>query len=136
MMPSSRLIAAALLAVIPAYAAAAEGNAVKGRRLFLSQCAACHTVTAENRVTGPGLAGVVGRKAASNEGFAYTEALKKSGLAWDAATLEKFFGGPTQLVPGTTMVQVVNPPAARADIIAYLNTLKPVPAEAPAAPAE
>jgi cytochrome c2 len=136
MMPSSRLISAALLALLPVCAVAAEGNAVKGRRLFQSQCAACHTATAENRVTGPGLAGVVGRKAATSEGFAYSEALKNSGLTWDAATLEKYFAGPTQLVPGTTMVQVVNPPPARADIIAYLNTLKPAAAAAPAAPAK
>jgi cytochrome c2 len=136
MTSSLRPISAALLALLPAYAVAAEGNAVRGRRLFQSQCAACHTATAENRVTGPGLAGVFGRKAAASEGFAYSEALKKSDLTWDAATLEKFFAGPTQLVPGTTMVQVVNPPSARADIIAYLNTLKPAAAAAPTAPAK
>jgi cytochrome c len=130
MMPSPRLIFAATLALISASVFAAPGNAVKGRRVFQSQCAACHSTTTENRITGPALVGVIGRKAAAVEGFAYSEALKKSGLTWDAETLEKFFAAPTQLVPGTTMTQAVNPPPARADLIAFLNTLTPAPAAA------
>jgi len=115
----------ALIALFPLSAFSADGNAAKGRRLFTNQCAACHTTTSENRATGPALLGVVGRKAAALEGFAFSEPMKKSGLTWDAATLDKYLAAPTQLVPGTSMTLSVPAPAARVDLIAFLLTLTP-----------
>lgn len=126
------IIAAFVAAAFTASALSAEGNAAKGRRTFAAQCAACHTSTAENRITGPALLGVIGRKAGSLEGFAFSEAMKNSGLTWDAATLEKYLAAPGEIVPGTTMTQAVSAPAARADLIAFLNTLTPASATAPA----
>ena len=120
------------LAVLPAAAFSADGNAAKGRRAFAAQCAACHTATAENRITGPGLLGIVGRQAASAEGFAYSDALKKSALTWDASTLDKYLAAPAELVPGTTMTLAVAAPATRADLIAFLNTLAAPPPPAAA----
>jgi cytochrome c len=133
-MPSSpRLIAATLLALFPLNAFPADGNAAKGRRSFLAQCSACHTTTADNRITGPALLGVIGRKAGTLDGFAFSDAMKKSGLTWNTATLDQYLAAPAKVVPGTTMALAVPNAATRADLIAFLNTLTPAPS-APATP--
>ena len=51
--------AAAPAAVAAAPVAAAGGDAVKGKELFNSKCAACHNL--DNKMTGPALRGVTGR---------------------------------------------------------------------------
>jgi cytochrome c len=71
----------------------------------------------------PNLYGVVGRKAASTA-FGYSAALKASGLTWDPATLDRFLTSPMKLVPGTRMLIPVSDPKQRADLIAYLGSLK------------
>ncbi|ATC63631.1 hypothetical protein CMV30_06525 [Nibricoccus aquaticus] len=135
-MPTSpRILAPLLLAlVLPAAASAADGNPAKGRRTFAAQCAACHATTADNRITGPALLGVAGRTAGTLDGFAFSDAMKKSALTWDAPTLDKYLAAPTTVVPGTTMALAVPNAATRADLIAFLNTLTPA-APAPPAPA-
>ena len=86
--------------------AAPQANAslqTPGKTLFI-QCAACHTVEAggPNRV-GPNLAGIVGKEAASHEGFSYSAAMKQKAPVWDEATLDEFLKHPQNFVPGTTM---------------------------------
>jgi cytochrome c len=118
-----------LLAGAPAYAQMAAtppaGNAVKGKLVFL-QCQACHAVAPGGpALVGPNLAGVVGRKAASLPGYDYSSALKASGLVWDSANLDLWLTDPSKLVPGTKMAFTgIDSPALRADVIAYLATLK------------
>ena len=75
---------------------------------------------------GPNLIGLVGRKAASQPAFSkYSEALKASGLTWSTATLDEFLKNPMALVPGTFMPMLIKDDKTRADVIAYLATLKP-----------
>lgn len=136
MPPPPRLLATTLLTLLPLQSSSADGNAAKGRRTFAAQCASCHATTAENRLTGPALLGVIGRTAGTLDGYAFSEAMKKSALTWDTATLDKYLAAPTQLVPGSTMTVAVTAPAARADLIAFLNTLKPAPAPASPGPAK
>ena len=50
-----------------------------GETLFKKNCAICHTLEAGKNKIGPSLAGVVGRKAGSVPGFAYSAANKNSG---------------------------------------------------------
>jgi cytochrome c len=67
------------------------------------------------------LNGVVGAKAASSAGYAYSPAIKAAGLVWSAATLERFLTAPARLVPGTKMVFPGLAEARdRMDVIAYL----------------
>ncbi len=89
-------------AAAPQVAASAAPQA-PGKTLFI-QCAACHTVEAggPNRV-GPNLAGIVGKKAASHEGFSYSAAMKQKAPVWDEATLNEFLKHPQAFVPGTSM---------------------------------
>jgi cytochrome c len=60
------VIAIALLATP---AASADGNAARGSRFFQQGCAACHSLEPDRNVTGPSLAGVVGRKAGALPSF-------------------------------------------------------------------
>ena len=102
----------------------AAGNAERGARLF-RQCAACHSAEPGEHQTGPSLAHVVNRKAASAEGFRrYSDALKRADLTWNEATLDKWLANPTKLVPGTSMTfPGVKEAQARQDLIAYLAAL-------------
>lgn len=109
-----------LAATTPAHAQ----DATAGARLFAQRCQTCHSVNPAQKATiGPNLAGLAGRKAASTS-FAYSPALKKSTLTWDSATLDKFLAGPFRLVPGTRMVISIPDSKQRADLVAYLSSLK------------
>jgi cytochrome c len=74
-------------------------------------------------MTGPHNYAVVGSKAASHEDFNYSEALKTSGLTWDAPTLDRWIENPRQVLPGTKMSFAgIKDPKDRIDLIAYLRT--------------
>ena len=120
--------AAVLLAVAMAFAsgsAMAAGDAAKGKKVF-KKCKACHTVNkgGKNRV-GPNLFGIAGKKAASVEGYRYSKAMKKSGVTWDDASLDKFLKKPKKFVKKTKMgFGGLKKESQRADVIAYLKSLK------------
>ena len=116
------VIAGLLLAGSATGAFAADPAA--GQKIFKAQCGICHAVVAgENRI-GPTLFGVVGRRAGSVPGFNYTADHKKLGIAWDAATLDKYLANPRAMVPDTSMVYAgLKDDAERADLVAYLETL-------------
>jgi cytochrome c len=95
------------------------------RPAAFAQCVACHAVEPGRNGIGPTLAGVFGRKAAALPGVTYSPALKQSGLTWDEATLDPWLEAPAKMVPGTRMVYPgLRDPAARAEVIAYLKTLR------------
>jgi glucose/arabinose dehydrogenase/cytochrome c2 len=94
-----------------------------GQRIFQQRCALCHT-TGEHAAQGPGLGGVLGRKAATTP-FGYSPALRESHLAWDRATLDRFLAAPGQLVPGTTMPMAIPDDGERRAVLDYLATLAP-----------
>jgi len=116
-------VAALLIVVLPASAFAADAN---NGRLIFSRCAACHTVTkgGPNGI-GPNLFGVVGRKAGMAKDFSYSAAMKASGITWTPDKLDKWIEHPAALVPGNRMAFAgISDAGQRADIIAYLSTLK------------
>jgi cytochrome c len=121
---STGLVALAAILSAPAFAA---GNAETGKTLFTSKgCVACHGVAKDAPPSvGPNLVGVVGRKAGAATGLMPTsEAMKKYGVTWNAKTLDEFLTNPSAKVPGTAMAGVLPDAGERADMIAYLSTLK------------
>lgn len=102
----------------------AAGDAGRGAQLF-RQCAACHSVQPGEHMTGPSLAHVFRRKAASAEGFQrYSEALKRSGVQWNEASLDKWLASPERFVPGNAMTfPGLRNAGERQDVIAYLRAL-------------
>lgn len=114
---AAALVLASTLAVCPGVARAAD--AAHGEELY-TRCAACHAL-ASDRV-GPRHCGLLGRRAGSVPGFAYTDAMKNSKLVWDEKTLDRFLAKPMGVVPGTSMTYDGVPQASdRADLIAYLR---------------
>ena len=113
-------LASAVLFAAPAHAA---GDAAAGEKVF-AQCKACHENEKGVNKVGPTLKGVVGRKAASVEGYKYSEAMVKKGaegVVWDEATLTEYLPNPKAFVPGTKMAfGGLKKPEDVANIIAYL----------------
>jgi cytochrome c len=120
----NRLIGVAAIAGLcvaaasPASSADLTGEAGRGQALYQA-CAASQSLD-ENDL-GPRHRGVVGRRAGSVADYAYSPALKSSGLTWDAATLDRWLTNPSALVPGTKMFFQVAEAQNRADIIAFLK---------------
>jgi glucose/arabinose dehydrogenase/cytochrome c2 len=102
-----------------------------GRQIFEQRCAVCHT-TGERAAQGPGLGGIVGRRAASTR-FGYTRALREANLTWDRGTLDRFLTAPALLVPGTTMPIAIPDDVERRAVLDYLATLAPGDGATPAA---
>ena len=115
-------ILGALVAVLLPAAAHAEGDAAAGEKAF-APCKACHAF--DKNGVGPNLTGVVGRKAATVEGYTYSAALKNSGLTWDEANLQAWLKDPKAKVPGNKMVYPgLKDDKKLNDLIAYLATKK------------
>ena len=72
------------------------GDPAHGKSLYQA-CESCHSIN-ENDI-GPKHRGVVGRRAGIVPGYAYSAALKNSGLTWDEATLNRWLVNPSALVP-------------------------------------
>jgi cytochrome c len=124
-------------AVQPIETLLASASVEKGQATA-KQCAACHTFEkgGPNRV-GPNLYGVVGANKAHLPNFNYSAAMKAKGGDWSLDELNKYLANPRGYVPGTNMTFAGLRDSARADVIAYLNSLadspKPLPtAQAPA----
>ena len=97
----------------------AEGDPVKGEEIY-HRCQGCHSIE-RNRI-GPMHKGLFGRPAGSVPGFAYSDAMKNSGIVWNEQTLDQFLQGPRKMVPGTKMTYAgIADPQQRADLIAYLK---------------
>ena len=98
-------------------------DAEHGKTIF-KPCAACHATDHANRV-GPGLGGLIGRKAGTVPGFPYSDAMKESDVVWDAKILKAYVESPQQVVPGNRMPYAgLKNPTDRMDLVAYLATLK------------
>ncbi len=109
------------LAMLAACSAASAAPSTRGKLLFL-RCASCHDISDKaSPKTGPNLMGVVGRKAGSLPGYAYSPAMKAQSFVWDKVMLDRWLTQPTAVVPGTAMAFGGVPSKAdREAIIAYL----------------
>lgn len=100
---------------------AAEGNPQRGAQVFRA-CMACHSLVPDRNMTGPSLAGLWGRKAGSLKSFPrYSDALKSSGVVWNAKTLDEWLKNPQAFIPGNLMTfRGIPNDRQRADLIAFL----------------
>lgn len=115
------VIVAASAAAMPVWTQ--SGEASRGQRVFNQQCRACHTLEKDGASTaGPNLHGVFGRKAGTGGGYDSSDAMKKSGIVWDEATLVEYNRDPKGKVPGTKMLfNGVKNAGQLADLVAYLK---------------
>ena len=103
-----------------------QGNAEEGKRVVDKHCVVCHSFEEGGKVVfGPNLFGIVGKPAASIEGFKYSDALKNSGLVWTDTNLVGFMSNPEQFVKGTTArFPGLKSAQEKADILIYMKSLK------------
>lgn len=113
-----------LVALLTPNIVLADGDPARGKRAFL-QCVMCHSAVPGGHKSGPSLASVWGRKAATVEGFwNYSDALKQADIVWNDVTLNEWLASPKTMVPGTSMrIPGVKDAEVRQDIIAYLKQL-------------
>lgn len=92
-----------------------------GKKVF-RKCKACHTLKEGGKsAIGPNLYGVVGRNAATVDGFKYSKAMKESGLVWDEATLTAYLTKPKEFLPGNKMpFPGLKKPEQIENVIAYI----------------
>ena len=104
-------------------AAPAETDPV--RPAAFTVCRGCHAIEPGKASFGPNLRGIVGRKAGSLPGYAYSDALKATDIVWNAQNLDKWLTSPQRTVPGTKMpFPGYSDPEKRRQVIDYLETLK------------
>lgn len=116
----SPLVLAATLAALATSAAAAP----TGQQVFEQRCTVCHSLRPAPGKMGPPLAGVAGRKAGTAPGFAYSAAMKASGITWTPDQLDAFIKAPGKAVPGTRMLLGASDAEQRAAVIQYLMSVK------------
>jgi cytochrome c len=92
------------LAIILSSSAALAQDVAAGKTSF-NKCVACHAVGpgARNKV-GPELNGLDGRKSGTAPGYSYSDAVKNSGITWNATDFKTFIKDPKAKIPGTKMV--------------------------------
>jgi len=111
--------AARLATPLPSAQQPPPGVPTRGAEIYETKCGACHSLDA-NRI-GPNHRNLFGRKAGSIADFHYTNALKQSGIVWNAQTLDRWLQNPVAMVPGTAMGIRLTSAQDRADVIAYLR---------------
>ena len=114
-----------MMSLMAVGAAQAAGNAKAGEQLF-ARCGMCHSnAKGDGNKIGPNLFGVVGRKAGTAPQFSYSPAMKSAGFVWTNDKLDAWITSPATVVPNNKMMFAGIPSATqRADLIAYLDTLK------------
>lgn len=100
----------------------APGDITRGAALYQERCTACHNI--DSNKIGPAHRGIMGRRLGSLPGYKYSEELARSRLRWTPQTLNAWLEDPEELVAGQRMGFQVENAQERADLIAYLATLK------------
>jgi cytochrome c len=118
-MKCSLMLAAVVSAMTTTAMAATSGSDV-----FEQRCAVCHSLKPAPGKMGPPLASVVGRKAGTLGGYGYSNAMKASGITWNAETLDAYLKAPAKTVPGTKMLVGAPDAQQRAAVIQYLTSVK------------
>ena len=134
-----KFVLLAAFGLLAATASASAADPAAGEKVF-AKCKACHTIDqgGANGI-GPNLFATVGEAIATGKGgFAFSDALKNVGGAWDFEKMDHWLTSPRKFANGTKMSFAgLSNPEDRANLIVYLNAQGsnlPLPA-AEAAPA-
>src|SRR5512147_2112462 len=127
--PISRALAASAALLVGGASANAAGDPAAGEQVFKKVCTTCHSNEPGVNKTGPSLFGVYGRKAGTSD-FPRYKGLVGADFTWDEALLNEYLQDPKAFVvthtqnKTTAMTYSVKDAQQRADVIAYLQTLK------------
>jgi cytochrome c len=113
---------ALMLTTLPSHA---EGDAKRGAAVFATQCSECHSIKEGKDRKGPSLFAVMGRKAAQNSSFVYSDAMKQSGIVWTPDRLQAYLANPKKAVPGGKMkFDGLDNASEMADLLSYLSSIR------------
>ena len=106
-----------------------RADSAQGERVF-QRCFACHSVVAgEDKLPGPNLRGVIGRRAGTLPGFRFSPALVEAGargVVWTRETLDAYLADPSLFIPGTEMgLPGLREADDRRDVIDFLERRTP-----------
>lgn len=90
-----------------------------GEALYKSRCGGCHAL--DHNKYGPSHRDLYGRRAATQPGYHYSDALSRSGIVWNDTSLDQWLADPRRVAPGTKMDAKVGDPSERRRIIEYLK---------------
>jgi cytochrome c len=117
---------AALSALAPEVAvedaSAGPGDPIRGKAVFERRCTGCHALDSDRE--GPHLRGVYGRAAGTVPGFDYSEGVRKSGLIWNDTNIERWMRDTEAMIPDSKMGFRVPKAQDRADVVAFLKTVR------------
>jgi len=108
-------------------------DAAAGEEYFMRKCSSCHDeFKSETHGKGPNLWNVLGRKAGSAEGFAYSDAMRQSGHTWSYATLNYYLTNTERAVPGRIMnFKGIRKDKDRAKLLLFLRAMNDTPPALP-----
>lgn len=119
-MKTTNILALGLAAVVALSGTSALASG-KAEKLFKKKCGSCHSIEAGKHMTGPSLAGVIGRKAGSTD-FGSYKALAGADFTWDENNLSEWITDPKKFIgKATAMTAKINKPEERETIIKYLK---------------
>jgi len=120
-----KIVCAALALASLMGTASADESAPSGREVFERRCRICHggTARAEFQI-GPSLAGIIGKKAATQDSAVHSRSMIDSGIVWDRDSLRRFLADPSRAIPGTLMAADVTNPAELESLLDYLESLR------------
>ncbi|KKW90717.1 MULTISPECIES: c-type cytochrome [Sphingobium] len=99
-----KIIAPTALALTTLILAGCGGQQAAAPANPIAQCTTCHSFKpGAGGLSAPNLHGILGKAAASQPNFKYSNAMKDSGIVWTAEKLDAYIAAPTALVPGTRM---------------------------------
>jgi cytochrome c len=102
-----------------------QGDADRGASIYKEACSQCHQLNPGLNKKGPQLMNIYGAPAADLADYTYSEGLASSGWVWDAETLDPYIADSEKAIIDSKMLADPMPDATeRADVIAYLSTLR------------
>lgn len=127
-MKTTKILALSLAAAVAFSSASAMAKS--GEKTFKKKCGACHSMEPGKHKIGPSLAGIIGSKAGSAEGYKKYKAMKGANFTWDEEKLDswitnqkKFLKANKDIVggPKTSMSAKIKKEKDRKAIIEYIK---------------
>lgn len=110
--------AVACIALLPSVASAKTGE-----ELYKKKCKMCHSLEAGKHGIGPSMAGIIGKTAGTQDGYAKYLALKGSDVVWTDVNMDAWLANPKKFIgKKSSMMSKVKKADERAAIIGYLKT--------------
>lgn len=117
-------VAAAPAAPVQVASVEVAGDPEAGAKVF-RKCKACHVADEAKNKVGPHLVGIIGRKAASVDGFKYSSAFQALDYDWTPDRLSAYLAKPRGYVKGTKMAFAgLKKPADIENVLAYLASFE------------